>query len=272
VYFPRFLEMVNDLTEDWFERGLAMPFNEFHFEQGYGVPVVKTRIEFIKACRLGEQLSLELGIESLGRSSIVLRIRGHVAGEERLKLRHKLACISLKAHRAVAVPDELRKRMERFLAPGIVATPDPATHDGRIPAGAFRSRKLVRFAHCDPAGIVFYPRFFQMFSDVLEDWFQTGIDCPFGGEFMVTRNLKIPGLAITAEFRRACRMGEFLDFDLWVTRLGRSSLDLALTGSVAGEPRLRAAWALCIIDFATFKSTPIPEDLRARMQGFLPLQ
>jgi len=262
--------MANDLTEDWFERGLATPFNEFHFERGYGVPVVNTRVEFIKACRLGEQLSLELGIESLGRSSIVLRIRGLVAGEERLKLRHKLAVISLKAHRAIALPDGLRTRMERFLISGAAASSDPPTHDGRVPAGAFRSRKLVRFAHCDPAGVVFYPRFFQMFSDVLEDWFQSGIDCPFGGAFMVERNLRIPGLSLTAEFQRVCRMGEFLDFDLWVTRIGRSSLDLALAGSVAGEPRLRAAWAVCIIDFATFKSTPIPEDLRARIQAFLP--
>jgi dTDP-4-amino-4,6-dideoxygalactose transaminase len=31
----------------------------------------------------------------------------------------------------------------------------------------------------------------------------------------------------------------------------------------------RAAWAVCIIDFTTFKSTPIPEDLRERMQAFL---
>jgi hypothetical protein len=26
---------------------------------------------------------------------------------------------------------------------------------------------------------------------------------------------------------------------------------------------------MCVIDFATFKSTPIPEDLRARMRSFL---
>ena len=86
---------------------------------------------------------------------------------------------------------------------------------------------------------------------------------------MVRRNLRIPGLSITAEFLRPCRMGEFLDLDLWVTRMGRSSLDLALAGSVAGEPRLRAVWAVCIIDFASFKSTPIPEDLRERMQAYL---
>jgi len=148
-------------------------------------------------------------------------------------------------------------------------SPDPETHDGRVPPNAFRSRYLVRFAHCDPAGIVFFPRFFDLFSSALEDWFQTGIECPFGGELMVERNLRVPGLSITAEFLHPCRMGEFLDIDLWVTRLGRSSFELALAGSVSGKPRLRAAWTMCVIDFATFKSTPIPEDLRKRMQAYL---
>ncbi len=139
-----------------------------------------------------------------------------------------------------------------------------------MPPKAFRSRHLVRFSHCDPAGVVFYPRFFDLFSSTLEDWFQGGIDCPFGGEFMDRRNLRVPGLSITAEFLRPCSLGEFLDLDLWVTRLGHSSFELALAGSVAGEPRLRAAWKLCVIDFATFKATPIPDDLRSRMEAFQP--
>lgn len=269
VFFPRFLEMVNDLTEDWFAQGLGMPFNEFHTVRGYAVPVVNTKVDFLKACRLGESLRLELGVESLGGSSVVLTIRGRVKGEERLRLRHKVAMVSLEARRAVAIPEKLRERMERFLIPGAKATPDPATHDGHVPPNAFRSTQLARFAHCDPAGVVFYARFFDLFSTVLEDWFQTGIHCPFGGEFMMERNLRIPGLSITAEFPRACRMGEALDLDLWVRRIGRSSLDLALSGSVAGEPRLRARWAVCIIDFATFKSTPVPDDLRSRMEAFL---
>jgi 4-hydroxybenzoyl-CoA thioesterase len=268
VYFPRFLEMANDLTEEWFARGLGMPFDKFHLELGHGIPVVNTKVDFLKACRLGERLELELSIEALGRSSVVLRLRGHVAGEDRLKLRHKLAVVSLAARRAVAIPEDLRARMERFLVPGAPATPDPATHNGKVPPNAFRSRQLVRFAHCDPAGVVFYPRFFEMFSTALEDWFQTGLACPFGGEFMMERGLRIPGLAITAEFLRSCRMGEFLDVDLWVTRTGRSSIDLALACSVAGEPRVRSSWAVCIIDFASFKSTPIPADLRERMRSY----
>src|SRR5262249_54708633 len=133
---------------------------------------------------------------------------------------------------------------------------------------AFRSSYLVRFSQCDPAGIVFYPRFFDLFSSALEDWFQTGIESPFGGDFMVKRNLRVPGLSITAEFVRPCRLGELLDRDLWVARLGKGSFDPALGGSVAGEARLRAVWTMCVIDFSTFKSTPIPEDLRQRMRSF----
>jgi acyl-CoA thioesterase FadM len=54
-----------------------------------------------------------------------------------------------------------------------------------------------------------------------------------------------------------------------VKRLGRSSFDLALAGAVKGELRLCAAWTLCTISFATMKSVPLPDDLRAGMERFL---
>jgi 4-hydroxybenzoyl-CoA thioesterase len=261
--------MANDLVEDWFEARLALPFKDFHFGRGWGVPLVNTKVDFLKACRLGETLHLQLGVETLGRSSAVLTIRGRTKGEDRLQLRHKVAIVSLQSRRAIAIPAELRERMSRFVAPGAKSSPEPATHDGRAPVNAFRSSYLVRFSHCDPAGIVFYPRFFDLFSSALEDWFQSGIESPFGGDFMVTRNLRVPSLSITAEFVRPSHLGEVLDIDLWVTRLGRSSFELALAASVAGEPRLRVLWTMCVIDHATFKSTPIPDDLRSRMQRFL---
>jgi len=269
VFFPRFLEMMNDLTEDWFGEGLGVPFDEFHLVQRRGVPLVHTRVEFLAACRIGERLTLELRVETLGRSSIVLRVLGRVAGEERLRVRHKIAMVSTDGRlRAIPIPDDIRERMSRFLIPGAVPTPDAPLSAGPPPARAFRSPQLVRFAHCDPAEIVFYPRFFDLFASVLEDWFAQGLGSPFGTDFMGPRNLRIPSLAITAQFQVACRLSEVIDFDLWVTRLGRSSLDLAIQGSVAGETRLRAAWTMCVIDYATFKSTPIPEDLRERMRAF----
>ena len=35
---------------------------------------------------------------------------------------------------------------------------------------AYQREVLVRFAHCDPAGIVFYARYFEMINGVVEDW------------------------------------------------------------------------------------------------------
>jgi 4-hydroxybenzoyl-CoA thioesterase len=128
----------------------------------------------------------------------------------------------------------------------------------------------VRHAHCDPGERVYFARFFDMFNAVLEDWFAEGLGCPWGTELMVPpRDLRAPSLLIDAEFVRACVLGETLEFDLWVKRLGKSSFDLALSGAVKGELRLRAAWTLCTISFATMKSVPLPDDLRAGMERFL---
>ena len=38
----------------------------------------------------------------------------------------------------------------------------------------FKSQKLIRFQHCDPAGIVFYPQYFVLFHELIEDWFNDG--------------------------------------------------------------------------------------------------
>src|SRR5262249_37139740 len=122
--------MANDLVEHWFETGLAMPFREFHFERGWGVPLVNTKVDFLKACRLDETLRMELGVETLGRSSAVLAIRAQKGGEDVLRVRHKVAIVSLESRRAIAVPEELRRRMEGFLVPGAAPTPEPSTHDG----------------------------------------------------------------------------------------------------------------------------------------------
>ena len=40
----------------------------------------------------------------------------------------------------------------------------------------FYSDMLVRFSHCDPAGIIFYPHYFVMFNGLVEDWFNHALE------------------------------------------------------------------------------------------------
>ncbi len=271
LYFAHVFDFANAAVEDWFETGLGMPFSEFHLRHRLGNPVVSTDCRFLRACRFGEQITLELSPTRIGRSSIEMVILAKVGGEERMRLRHRTAMISLDRFRAIAIPDALRARAETFLAPEPPQPAPPRALDlpGVTPAGAFRSRQLVRYLHCDPGGIVYFARFFDMFNAALEDWFAEGLGCPWGADLMGVRKLSTPSLAIRVEFLRACRLGEMLDVDFWVTRLGRSSIELALTCGASGEARLRAAWTICLVSREQFRAAPIPDDLRARMEPFV---
>lgn len=116
IYFVNVFDMVSATVEDWFGGPVGLDFNEMHLRRRWGFPIVNTQCEFVKPCRLGERLTIELAIAKLGRSSIEFALRGHVGGEERFRARHKIAMISLEDYRAREIPQEFRARMEPFVA------------------------------------------------------------------------------------------------------------------------------------------------------------
>jgi 4-hydroxybenzoyl-CoA thioesterase len=69
VFYPRFLEMLNDLVEDWFEEALDRPFSKMH--ETNGIPTVDLKVQFKNAARIGEVLTKKLWVAELKSSSIV---------------------------------------------------------------------------------------------------------------------------------------------------------------------------------------------------------
>ena len=69
VFYPRFLEMLNDLVEDWFEEALDRPFSKMH--ETNGIPTVDLKVQFKNAARIGEILTKKLWVKELKSSSIV---------------------------------------------------------------------------------------------------------------------------------------------------------------------------------------------------------
>ena len=55
----------------------------------------------------------------------------------------------------------------------------------------FYSDMLVRFSHCDPAGIIFYPHYFVMFNGLIEDWFNHALKIDYAN-FITTRRMGVP--------------------------------------------------------------------------------
>jgi 4-hydroxybenzoyl-CoA thioesterase len=116
VYFVNFFDMVGGVVEDWFGEAIGFTFNEMHIRRRVGFPIVKTGCEFFRPCHLGDQLVLELAILRLGRSSIEFSICGQVGREEKFRARHKVALMSLDTLRSMPIPDDLRAKMQPYVA------------------------------------------------------------------------------------------------------------------------------------------------------------
>ncbi|SEQ12964.1 acyl-CoA thioesterase [Flavobacterium urocaniciphilum] len=69
VFYPRFLEMLNGIVEDWFEEALERPFSKMH--ETNGIPTVDLKIQFKSPARLGEVLTKKLWVKELRNSSIL---------------------------------------------------------------------------------------------------------------------------------------------------------------------------------------------------------
>ncbi|MDQ8031558.1 4-hydroxybenzoyl-CoA thioesterase [Bordetella genomosp. 1] len=133
----------------------------------------------------------------------------------------------------------------------------------------FEAEVEVRFRHCDPAGIVFYPRYFEMINDFVENWFDKGMDLPFH-TLHVERHIGTPLASVHCDFSAPSRWHERLRQVLEVRRIGGASFqaDVRFEGP-DGQLRLSARLTIVTVDLRTMRAMPLPDDLRARMQAFL---
>lgn len=137
------------------------------------------------------------------------------------------------------------------------------------PAGTpFIAVVPVRFGDCDPAGIVFYPRYFEMFNRLVEDWCAAGLGVSFR-EMHLERGIGLPTVHIETDFVAASELGEMLQAELLVQKLGNTSITLAIRlRGPQGEDRVRAKLVLAMMDLKKRCALPIPEELRTRIAAF----
>jgi 4-hydroxybenzoyl-CoA thioesterase len=131
----------------------------------------------------------------------------------------------------------------------------------------FERDKLIRFHHCDPAGIVFYPQYFVLFNELVEDWFNHGLEQNYA-EMVYAQRLGTPMVRLETEFLSPSQIGETLRLSLGVRKVGRSSLNLAVEGSSGGSVRVRAALTVVLANVDSRRSVPIPDPLRERIEAF----
>jgi len=132
---------------------------------------------------------------------------------------------------------------------------------------AFRHRRLVRFADCDPAGIVYFPRFFDMAHAAIEDWYREALGIDYWS-WLRDRRIGFPIVHTDCDFLRPSSMGDALEFEILVERVGGRSLTLRFVVWAVDGKRLegRIVCALTALDSHT--SVDMPAELRAAYEGY----
>jgi 4-hydroxybenzoyl-CoA thioesterase len=127
----------------------------------------------------------------------------------------------------------------------------------------------VHFSDTDPAGILFYQRYFQMTSALVEDWFAEELGYPFNAMHK-TKNFGVPTIRLDISFSAASRIADLLRFTLGVVQRGKSSFTLDITATCSDEERLNMRQVMVYAALgAKVKPAALPDDLRARMESFL---
>jgi len=136
-------------------------------------------------------------------------------------------------------------------------------------SAAFELPVRIRFAHCDPAGIVYFPQYLIMTNALVEDWLTEGMKIDYA-HMIETRRVGLPIVKLECEFSRPSRMGETVTLSLSLDAIGRRSVKIDIVGQCGNEVRFRAHQVLVTTSLETGASIDIPEDIAAAMAAFAP--
>lgn len=139
----------------------------------------------------------------------------------------------------------------------------------------FVHSRIVRFGECDPAGVAYYPTFFNWFHQAMEACFEEHVGLPYA---TVIQETGFPAVQTSADFHRPLPVGSVIDVVVQIAKIGRSSVEwrFDIYRRVSEQdPVLSAVGQVKTVCIAVagghfaFASVPVPEMVRRRLEGLL---
>lgn len=124
----------------------------------------------------------------------------------------------------------------------------------------------LKFAHCDPAGIAYYPKLLELLDGAIEDWTHDVVGV---ARHVMHRDLQrgLPTVTLTARFGAVNYHGDMLDVALTITGVGRSSVDFTIDVTCAGAPRFAVDYRQILVDQSTRRAAAWPDEWRSRLEN-----
>jgi len=122
----------------------------------------------------------------------------------------------------------------------------------------YRQQIRVRYGECDLQGVVFNANYLVYVDDIIERWLAATL--PVGAlDYMVRK--------ATLDWTAPARRGDLLDLTASVSRWGRTSYDVTVSGAVAGTPVFTAVLTCINVTPGTHTPAPVPEDVRTALSA-----
>jgi len=138
-----------------------------------------------------------------------------------------------------------------------------------MPAFTNTTTVRIRWGDCDPAGIIFYPRYFEIFDNATAALFERALGITKFEMFSAYEFAGWPLVQTQARFLKPTRFGDDVTIDSSIT-FGRSSFEvehrLSLAGDLCAECREKRVWIVRDAHNA-IKSHPIPEAVLAKFKA-----
>jgi 4-hydroxybenzoyl-CoA thioesterase len=136
---------------------------------------------------------------------------------------------------------------------------------------SFTNTRVVRieWGDCDPAGIIFYPRYFEIFDAATGALFERALGIT---KFEMLKTLEFSGFPLIrtqARFLKPTRFGDDVTVETTVA-FGRSSFEiehrLSHKGEICAECSEKRVWAVRGAN-GGLKSHPVPEAVLAKFRA-----
>jgi len=137
-------------------------------------------------------------------------------------------------------------------------------------ARRFTIEEHVRWSDIDRAGIIYYGQFLRFFEIAETELFRS-VGLPYS-EIFDRLDIWLPRVQIHFEFHKPLVLDDLIEVSAYVGRFGTKSLSLGFEVLRKGEPGLVADGqvVLACVSRSTFKSIPVPKEIRERLQPYAP--
>ncbi|RGP35920.1 acyl-CoA thioesterase [Pseudotabrizicola alkalilacus] len=137
----------------------------------------------------------------------------------------------------------------------------------RRPTNLWSAFTVFRHGQCDPAGIVYTPKFFDVFNQIIEKWFCECLNIDYY-TVLGPRGIGLGYATASADFFIPCMMGEKIEVFLRVAKVGNKSYALTLHAMKGEDEALRGHFVTVTTSLETRQSIQIPDDIRQALVAY----